>query len=128
MLGSSHPGNPHVRIPAVTLSELAFGVNGPDGSPDGLAAIRSEQLNLLRDGRFFHWACGRPNDTLVLRLKCRHHICCAGDVSRWRVPTAEGASERNGIGDDDQGIEMLESDREKSHRWIAMVGVYQGRA
>jgi hypothetical protein len=30
-------------------------------------------------------------------------------------------------GDDDQRIEMLESDREKSHRWIAIVGVYQGR-
>ena len=30
-------------------------------------------------------------------------------------------------GDDNQGIEMLESDREKSHRWIAIVGVYQGR-
>ena len=29
--------------------------------------------------------------------------------------------------DDDQGGEMLESDREKSHRWITVAGLYQKR-
>src|SRR5258705_10005326 len=72
MLRSSGVGNPRVRIAAATLSERVLGVNEPDGSPDGAAVIRGEQLNLLCDVHFFHWACGRPNDTSVLRLKCRY--------------------------------------------------------
>src|ERR1700722_16255807 len=39
MLRSSGAGNPRVRIAAVTLSERVFGVNEPDGSHSGLAAI-----------------------------------------------------------------------------------------
>src|SRR5215470_16104820 len=53
MLGSSRVGNPRVRIPAVTLSERAFGVNEPDGSPAGPAMIHWKQLNSLNDMRFF---------------------------------------------------------------------------
>src|SRR6266849_8189159 len=64
MLRSSGVGNPRVRIAAVTLSERAFGVNEPDGSPFRLGCDPTGQSNSLCDVHFFYWVCGRPNDPL----------------------------------------------------------------
>jgi hypothetical protein len=114
MMRSSRLGNPLARIPAVTLSERALGVNEPDGSPSGSAIVRGEQSTHCAACAFFTELA--PAERYV-------GATTEVPVSAFVAPpvSADDASRRN------QGIEMLESDREKSHRWIAIVGVYQGR-
>src|SRR5713101_6721243 len=55
MLRSFGGDDPRVRIAAVTLSERAFGVNEPDGSPSGVTITSQNSRTYCAAGTFFHW-------------------------------------------------------------------------